>query len=266
MPVIGRLRYLEAPAAGTERPRGTLLLIHGFPLNARMWEPQLALAANGWRVLAPQLRGMDGGSTDEPATSMDDHAGDIIDLFDALHIEDAVVGGLSMGGYVTFALFRHAPRYVRALVLADTRPQADTPEGVEGRRKMLALVKDKGPSAVADEMIPKLIGEHTRRTRPDVAEQLRSLILASSADAIANAITALMTRADSSPLLASIHVPTLIVVGEQDTITPPALSEQMYQAIKGSEYVAIPDAGHMSNLEQPDAFNAALARFLEHRV
>jgi len=266
MPVIGHLRYLEAAAAGSERPRGTLLLIHAFPLNARMWEPQLALAANGWRVIVPQLRGMDGGSTDQAATSMDEHAGDIVDLLDALHVEDAVVGGLSMGGYVAFALVRHAARYIRGLVLADTRPQADTPEGVEGRRKMLALVREKGPAAVADEMIPKLLGENTRRSRPDVAQTVRALILSSSADAIANAITALMTRADSTPLLATIHVPTLIVVGEQDTITPPALSEQMYQAIKGSEYVAIPDAGHLSNLEQPEAFNAALARFLEHRV
>jgi pimeloyl-ACP methyl ester carboxylesterase len=266
MPVIGRLRYLEAPAGKTSRPRGTLLLIHAFPLNARMWEPQLALAAQGWRVIAPQLRGMDGGSTDQPATSMDDHAADIIDLLDALRVEEAVVGGLSMGGYVAFAMCRHAARYVHALVLADTRPQADTPEGVEARKQMLALVREKGPAAVADEMIPKLLGEHTRRTRPEIADQVRGLILASSAEAIANSVTALMTRADSTPLLETIHVPTLIVVGEQDTITPPTLSEQMYKAIKGSEYVAIPNAGHLSNLEQPEAFNAALARFLEHRV
>jgi pimeloyl-ACP methyl ester carboxylesterase len=115
-------------------------------------------------------------------------------------------------------------------------------------------------------MIPKLLGEHTRRTRPDVAEQVRNLILSSSAEAIAHAVTALMTRPDSSPLLGSIHVPTLIVVGEQDTITPPALSEQMHRAISGSEYIVLPGAGHLSNLEQPEPFNAALARFLEHRV
>ena len=266
MPVIGRLRYIEAAAEGTKRPRGTLLLIHAFPLNARMWQPQLTLAADGWRVVAPQLRGMDGGSTDQPATSMDDHAADIVDLLDALRVEEAVVGGLSMGGYVAFALLRHAARYVRALVLADTRPQADTPEGVEGRRKMLALVREKGPAAVADEMIPKLLGENTRRAKPELIEQLRGLILASSAEAIANAITALMTRVDSTPLLDTIHVPTLIVVGEQDTITPPALSEQMSKSIKGSEYIVIPNAGHLSNLEEPEAFNAALARFLEHRV
>ena len=266
MPVIGRLRYLEAPAAGTDRPKGTLLLIHAFPMSARMWEPQLSLAATGWRVVAPQLRGMDGGSTDRPATSMDDHAADVIDLLDALHIDDAVIGGLSMGGYVAFALLRLAPRYVKGLILADTRPQADTPDGVEGRKRMLALVEAKGAAAIADEMIPKLLGEHTRRHQPDVADRVGSLILANSAEAIAHAITALMTRADSTPLLSSIHCPTLVVVGEEDTVTPPALSEQMHKAIAGSEYVVVPGAGHLSNLEQPDAFNAALARFLEHRV
>ena len=167
MPVIGRLRYLEQPAGGTSRPRGTLVLIHAFPLNARMWEPQLTLAANGWRVIAPQLRGMDSSSTDQPATSMDNHAADVVDLLDALHIEDAVVGGLSMGGYVAFAVLRHAPRYVRALILADTRSEADTPEGVEGRKRMLALVQEKGVAAIADEMIPKLLAEETRRRRPN---------------------------------------------------------------------------------------------------
>jgi pimeloyl-ACP methyl ester carboxylesterase len=266
MPVLGRLRYFEMAASGTDRPRGTLVLLHGFPLNARMWEPQGSLAGLGWRVLAPQLRGMDGGSTDHPATAMDDHAADVIDLLDALHIEDAVLCGLSMGGYVAFALFRHAPGYVRGLVLADTRSQADTPEGVAGRKRMLELVKEKGPAAIADEMIPKLLGEHTRQARPEIADQVRHLIMASSADAIADAITALMTRPDSTDLLPTIHCPTLIIVGEEDTLTPPALSEQMYKAIAGSEYVLVPKAGHLTNLEQPDAFNAALARFLEHRV
>ena len=266
MPVIGRLRYIEAPAVGSDRPRGTLLLLHAFPLNARMWEPQLAIAARGWRIVAPQLRGMDGGSTDLPATSMDDHAADVIDLLDALHIEEAVVAGLSMGGYVAFSLFRHAANYVRALVLADTRAQADTPEGKDARHRMIALVREKGAAAVADEMIPKLLGEHSRLTRPELAEHVRALILSSSPEAIANAVMALMTRPDSTPLLSSIHCPTLIIVGEQDTLTPPSLSEEMYRAISVAEYVAVPNAGHLSNLEQPEAFNAALARFLEHRV
>lgn len=266
MPSIGRLRYLEALPRSEDRPRGTLLLLHAFPLNARMWDGQLALAGDGWRVIAPQLRGFDDGANEPPAATVDDYAGDVIDLLDALHLKQVVVGGLSMGGYVAFALLRFAARYVQGLVLADTRSQADTPEGVAGRTRLLQVVQDKGPSAVADEMIPKLLGETTKRTRPAVVEQVRSLALASSADAIAGAIRALMTRPDSTPLLSSIHVPTLIVVGDEDALTPPSASEEMQRAIAGSELVRIPQAGHLSNLEQPDLFNAALAAFLTHRV
>lgn len=263
---IGRLRYIDAEPSASKRPLGALVLLHAFPLNARMWEGQLALAETGWRVIAPQLRGFDGASGDPPAASVDDYAGDVIDLLDALHVKQAVVGGLSMGGYVAFAILRYAARYVQGLILADTRSQADTPEGVAGRARMLQLVQDKGPSAVADEMVPKLLGETTRKMRPAVAEQVRSLVLASSAEAIAGAVRALMTRPDSTPLLSTIHVPTLIVVGDEDTVTPPAASDEMHRAIAGSELVRIPQAGHLSNLEQPELFTAALAAFLSHRV
>src|ERR1700681_801337 len=210
MPPAARVRYLEAPPSGSGRPRGTLVLVHAFPLNARMWEPQLALADHGWHVVAPQLRGFDGGDAHPGARSIDDYAGDVIDLLDALHVEDAVVGGLSMGGYVAFAIFRHAPRYVRALMLADTRSEADTPEGVAGRKQMLQLIAEKGAAAVADAMLPKLLGETTRAGRPDLAERVRSLILSNSSDAIAGAVHALMTRQDSTPLLPTIHCPTLV--------------------------------------------------------
>ena len=231
-----------------------------------MWEGQLTLADTGWRVIAPQLRGFDGGAGDPPAASVDDYAGDVIDLLDALHVTQAVIGGLSMGGYVAFALLRLAARYVQGLVLADTRSQADTPEGVAGRTRLLQVVQDKGPSVVADEMIPKLLSEMTRNTRPVVVELVRTLAVANSSDAIAGAIRALMTRPDSTPLLSSIHVPTLVLVGDEDALTPPPASEEMHRAIAGSELVRIPQAGHLSNLEQPELFNAALAAFLTHRV
>jgi 3-oxoadipate enol-lactonase len=266
MPIIGKFHYLEAlPPAGV-RPRGTLLLLHAFPLTAEMFEPQLTLAAGGWRVIAPHLRGMDGAPQGSPAASVDDYAGDIIDLFDALHIEDAVVGGVSMGGYAAFALFRLAPRYIRAIVLADTRPQADTPEGVEGRKHLMGILRDKGPAGVADTMLPKLLGDFTRRENPGLVARARDLILSNSSEAIASAITVLMTRPDSTKLLPTIHCPTLIVVGEHDVVTPPPLSREMQQGIAGSELATIPNAGHLSSLEQPQAFNAALAHFLEHRV
>ena len=266
VPAVGRLRYREASPPAAVRPRGTLVLLHAFPLNARMWEPQFVMAAHGWRVIAPQLRGFDGGVADPLASTIDDYAGDVIDLLDSLHVQEAVIGGLSMGGYVTFAILRHAPRYVRGLILADTRPQADTPEGVEGRKRMLQLLEDKGPSAVVDEMLPKLLGAATRASQPALSDRVRALAVSNPPEAIAGAIRALMTRPDSTPLLHTIHCPTLIVVGEADTLTPAALSEEMHRAIAGSDLAILPGAGHLASVEQPDAFNAAVAGFLTHRL
>jgi pimeloyl-ACP methyl ester carboxylesterase len=197
---------------------------------------------------------------------MDDYAGDVVDLLDALHIDESVIGGLSMGGYIAFAILRHAARYVHALVLADTKPQADSPEAIDGRKRLLQVLHDKGPAGVGDEMLPKLLGETTRREHPELVERVRQLVLSNSGEAIAGAIRALMSRPDSTPLLATIHVPTLILVGAEDSVTPLANAEEMHRAIGGSELVQIPRAGHLSNLEQPELFDAALARFLSHRV
>jgi 3-oxoadipate enol-lactonase len=266
VPEVGRFRYLEAMPRRDVRPRGTLLLIHAFPVNARMFEHQLALADLGWRVIAPHLRRFDGGDSDPAAQSIDDYTGDIIDLLDALHVDSAVIGGVSLGGYIAFAMFRHDSRRFQALLLADTKSDADTPDAVEGRKRMLQLVREKGAAAVADEMIPKLLGNTTRARQPAAVAQVRALVLSNSTAAIADAIGALMTRPDSTPLLPTIQCPTLIIVGEEDTVTPKTLAEAMHRAIAGSELVAIPAAGHLANLEQPAAFNAALARFLEHRV
>lgn len=256
------LRYLEAHPPAGRRVAGTVVLLHAFPLNARMWEPQLALSAQGWRIIAPQLKGMDGGHGEHPQSSFDDIAGSLVDLLDALHVERAVIGGVSMGGYQAFALYRWAKRYFTGLILADTRADADTPQAADGRRQMLALLAEQGPAAVADAMIPRLLGDTTRRTRPDLVASVRALVLANPADAIAGALTAIMNRADSTPLLAKIDCPVLVMVGDEDVVTPPALSVQMHEALHGSELVAIPASGHLSNLEQPEAFNGALARFL----
>lgn len=267
---MSQLRHLDIrakPIAGSRgRAVGTLVLIHGFPLSARMWDPQLALAEQGWRVIVPYLRGFDEGADGRAATSMDDFAGDVIDLLDSLHIEQAVIGGVSMGGYVTFALLRNAAAYFQGLLLADTRPQADTPEGIQGRERMIALVRAQGPTAVADEMLPKLLGESTHRSQPELVDEVRAMILSNGTETIAAALTAMKTRPDSTALLHTIKVPTLIVVGEEDTLTPPPLSVDMHKAIAGSELVRIPAAGHMPNLEQPAKFNDALSDFLNRRV
>jgi len=266
VPSIGRFRYLEATPPQSVRGRGTLFLIHAFPVNARMFDDQLALAGRGWRVVAPQLRRFDAGAGDPAAASIDDYAADAIDLLDALHVEEAVIGGVSMGGYIAFAMLRQAPRYFQGLLLADTKSGADTPEAIDGRQRMLQLLSEEGPAGVANDMIPKLLGSTTRASRPDIVERVRSLVMSSQAEAIAGAIGALMTRPDSTPLLSSIRCPALVVVGEEDTVTPKAAAEAMHRAIPGSELVIISAAGHLSSLEQPVSFNQALTRFLDSRL
>ncbi len=255
------MRYLESRPLGTHAA-GTLILIHAFPLTGRMWEPQLPLSDSGWHVVAPHLRGFDAGTVEPAASSIDDYAGDLIDLLRDLRVEQAVIGGLSLGGYVAFALLRRAPQYFRGLILSDTRAEADTPEAREGRSRMLTLVREQGPAAVAAQMMPKLLGEASVRNRPDLVERVRRLVLSNNSEAIGGAVAAMMTRADSTDLLGGVRCPALVLVGEHDTLAPPALAERLQRSIPGATRTVIPGAGHLPNLEQPAAFNAAVAQFL----
>ncbi len=256
------IAYLDsAPGITTLR---TYVLLHGFPLGANMWEPQMRAIPAGWRLITLDFRGF-GGSTDADsaaAVGMEDYAADVTDLLGELGVKKAVIGGLSMGGYAAFALLRSAPEMVDALILADTRSGADTPEGRANRRAMLAVVDREGPSGVAREMMPKLIGRTTRETNASVEPTVRRLIKQQSPAAVRCAILRMMQRPDSTPLLSSITVPTLIIVGDEDELTPVAESQRLADAIPGSKLVIISGAGHLSNLEQPDAFNAALNGFL----
>jgi 3-oxoadipate enol-lactonase len=252
---MGRvIRFLEA---GLGRP---LVLLHAFPASADMWRPQLERVPRGWRFIAPDFRGF-GGSTldDDPVVSMNDYASDILGLMDSLQIGRAVVGGLSMGGYVTFAVFRRAPERVSGLLLADTKATADSEEALQARHAMLDTVRDKGVGAIADEMVGKLLGETSRRDRPAVVAEVRRLIAGSSQAGVEAAIYALMTRPDSTPDLALIDRPALIVVGEEDTVTPVAESESMQRSIRGSQLAIVPRAGHLSNLEAPEEFSHTIA-------
>jgi pimeloyl-ACP methyl ester carboxylesterase len=236
-----------------------VILLHGFPLRAEMWRPQLEAVPAGWRVIAPDLRGFGAGPTLDRGMSVDEYARDVTALMDALEIDRAVIGGISMGGYITFAVFRQAPARLTGMVLADTRPQADTPAGREARLQMRTLVSHGGAAAVADQMLPKLLSADAA---PEMVDAIRGIIVPSDPRAIDAALVALMERPDSTPDLARINVPTLIVAGEHDTLTPVADSEAMQRAIARSRLVVIPDAGHLSNVEQPDAFSRALADFL----
>jgi pimeloyl-ACP methyl ester carboxylesterase len=259
------LSYLERNPSGA---RGTLVLLHGFPLNADMWTPQFEAVPSGWRLIAPDFRGFgesdpDRGDMALAGLTLEDYARDLQGLLDELAVRHPVVAGLSLGGYVAFAVMRLRTIQPRGLILADTRPQADTEEGRAGRQGMIGLVDREGAAGVADEMLPKLVSDETRQNHPDVVERLRRLILAAPPEAIKAALSRMMARPDSTAQLAQMQWPTLIVVGEHDVLTPPNLSRDMQAHIAGATLETIPSAGHMSNLEQPAAFNAALIRFLD---
>jgi 3-oxoadipate enol-lactonase len=251
-------RYLEAGAGWP------VVLIHAFPLNADMWRPQLERVPQGWRFIAPDLRGFGpAGPQAAPETAtVDDYGRDVGVVLDRLGIDCATIGGLSMGGYVTFAMLRQSPERFTGLILADTKSAADTPEGRAGRTRMIELVRASGPSAVADQMLPKLLSAATRRTRPEVEARVRQMIESTSTPAIVAALEALSNRPDSTPDLAGVRRPALIVVGAEDALTPVADAEAMDRGIARSTLVKLPDAGHLSNLESPDQFSKALGDFL----
>ena len=238
-----------------------VVLLHAFPLNRMMWEPQIAALFGECRCIAPDLRGF-GDSPRSGPYSIDQYADDVVALLDALQIERAVVGGLSMGGYVALALWRRHRKRIRALVLADTRSGADTDEGKQKRGELIALAQSEGSAAVADRQITGLLGKSTREKQPELVDRIRSIMAGESPAGIVGALEAMRDRPDSTPLLAGIDVPTLIVVGDEDVVTPPKEARAMHDAIRGSRLEVIPAAGHLSNLERPAAFNAALSDFV----
>jgi pimeloyl-ACP methyl ester carboxylesterase len=251
-------------SAPGDRAAHVLVLTHAFPLGGAMWEGQTKALPPGWRLLAPDMRGFGGSTLPEPDAdpSIDDYADDVIDLLRELDIATPVIGGMSMGGYVTFAVLRRAPTLARAVILADTRASADTSEGRANRRGMLALVDREGPSGVARDMIPKLLGKTSFESRADVEPLVRRLIKQQSQAAIRGAIFRMMDRPDSFATLHALAVPTLIVTGEEDTLTPVDDARKMHAANPKAELVLIPRAGHLANLETPDAFNGAVSAFL----
>jgi 3-oxoadipate enol-lactonase len=255
-----RVRYLEA---GSGWP---VVLIHAFPLNADMWRPQLQRVPEGWRFIAPDLRGFGPAAPEPGAITLDDMAQDIAAMLDELAIDTAVIGGLSMGGYITFALFRRAPERFSGMILADTKAQADTPEGLEGRREMIALARAEGAIGVAESMLPKLLGSTSFERRPDLPKKVRTMIEAAGTAAIVAAIEAMMARPDSTNDLARISCPTLVIVGEEDLLTPVSDAVAMQNQTVRSRLVILPEAGHLSNLEVPDGFALALADFLSSNL
>lgn len=239
-----------------------LVLVHGFPLDRRMWQAQLEGLSRLARVVAPDLRGHGESELGEVPVTMDSHADDLAALMDYLDIKQAVIAGLSMGGYVTFAMWRRHPERVAGMVLIDTRAEADTPAGRENREKGIAVVRAEGSRAIAEDMMPKLLAPSSRG-QEWLSRTLWEMMTRQPVEGVVGALQALRDRPDNALLLPHITAPVLVIVGELDVITPPEFSQAMAGGIPGARLVTIPGAGHMSPMEDPRSVNQALASFLQ---
>ena len=238
-----------------------IAFVHGFPHNRTLWAPQVNALVDRARCIALDLRGF-GESSKHGPFSIDQFADDLALLLRLLGIERAVVAGLSMGGYVALAFWRRHRAMVRALVLADTRAGADSDDGREKRRALIDVAKTRGSGAVADAQITGMIGKSTRAKRPALIDDVHRMLGSAPVDGIVGALEAMMERIDSTATLPTIDVPTLVVVGAEDVLTPPSEAEILHEAIRGSRLEVIDHAGHVSNLERPAAFNHVLTEFL----
>ena len=250
---------------GSHQAATTIVLIHGFPHDRGLWRGQVdghAVAFSGARLLIPDLPGF-GVSTPLPDADMDGYADAMAAMLDHARIERAVIAGLSMGGYITFAFWRRYPARVQALVLIDSKAPADTDVARDKRRDLIATVERSGVGAIVPGVLTQQLGTTTRATNPVLVGQVEVMLRRSPARGVTAAAHALMQRADSTPTLDTITVPTLIIVGDEDTVTPVSDAIAMQSAIRGSRLVTIAGAGHLSPLEQPATVNAAIAEFLD---
>jgi 3-oxoadipate enol-lactonase len=240
----------------------TVILIHGFPFNRSMWREQVDLLSSSYRVLAPDLRGHGESEATAGTVTMEAMARDVSALMDHVGISRAVVAGLSMGGYVSLALYRIYPLRVRALILADTRAQNDTEEGKKNRELQANKALTEGMEGIANAMLPKLLSPDTVARRADIVRRVREMMVETKPEGAAAALRGMAERRDHRTSLANIIAPTLIIVGREDAITPVADSELMHREIRGSRLEILDGAGHVSNIERADEFNRVLLRFL----
>jgi pimeloyl-ACP methyl ester carboxylesterase len=239
--------------------RSTLLLVHGFPLDSRMWQEQVEALSGSMYVLAPDLAGHGPDPSGTAGSSVDDIARFLAARLDEAGVDAAHLAGFSMGGYASFAFLRLFPRRVLSLALVDTRANADNDPGRQGRDALIARIKAEGPGVAAEAMLPKMF---TDAVDPELRATAQGWMLEQPANTLVADLTAMRDRPDSTSMLAQVSVPTLVIVGDQDPITPPADSQAMADAIPGAHLVTIEGASHLAPVEQPQQVSEALNEFL----
>jgi len=235
-----------------------VVLVHGFPLDRRMWDAAVAALRDRYRVIAPDLRGFGGSRCDEPF-SMESLADDVHELLGRIDALPCALGGLSMGGYVVYAYASRYPGDLKALLFVDTKCEADTAEARQNRMKMIDTVRSGGPRAVADQMMPKLVSP---AADGQVVARVRQMIEACPARTMELALLAMRDRADHRNALAAVRVPSCFIAGEADALVPHPLAQAQAAGVREPWIAVIPGAGHMAPMEQPEHVSAALGAFL----
>ena len=239
-----------------------VIFLHGYPFSKEMWKQQLEFLQSTHRVIACDIRGFGKSSYEEGIPSMDLFADDLLTFMYKLQIEKAIICGLSMGGYIALNAMERFPTHFEALILCDTQCIADTPEGKEKRYKVIDDIKANGVKEFNEKFIKSVFQKDTLTNKKDLVESLRTVVFANSQQVIIAGLTALAERSQTCSTLGAIKIPTLIICGREDEVTPLAQSEFMHQMIERSKLHVIEKAGHVSNLEQPDEFNQQLLGFL----
>ncbi|RYE02100.1 MAG: alpha/beta fold hydrolase [Sphingobacteriales bacterium] len=250
---------------GTSRALPPVVFIHGFPHTHRLWDEQVQALSQHYTVITYDLRGFGQSVGGEMNHSLDFYVSDLMALLDHLKIEKATIAGLSMGGYIALRAISKFPDRIHALILADTSADTDQNSAKLKRYELMTLLDQKGLEPFIDTFIKGVLLPTTLEKHPERLTQLRAMMSENQPQALSGALAAMAGRLDSNDSLSAITVPTLILVGEKDPSTPPELAAKLHDKIKGSILVKIPHAGHLSNWENPDAFNHAVTEFLGRR-
>jgi 3-oxoadipate enol-lactonase len=244
-----------------------VVLLHAFPLSREMWRPQIEALRDQYRVIAPDLRGFGGTPEFARTPFIEQMADDVSVLLDSLDINEPVtIGGLSMGGYVALAFAHKHPHRLRALILSATRAEADSDEAKAKRQQMIEFARQHSARVVVEKMLPNLLCEGTRANRPEVVEEVVRMGSAQSRGGIVAALQAMRDRPDARPWLSSIRVPVLLVFGAQDALAPPEIIQTLQNGIPRAQLATIRNAGHLSNMEQPQLFSEAVRSFLHSLI
>ena len=239
-----------------------LIFIHGFPFNRSMWKAQTELLAGRCRVITFDLRGHGDSDTGEEEFTIELFAHDLLCLMDALRVERAVLCGLSMGGYIALNAVENHPERFSALILCDTQCSADTPEGKADRLSAIKAVREDGVEPFAEGLLGKLFAPQTYTKKPETVAAVREMILGTPPLSLERSLRAMRERDETCSKLPGIALPVLILVGGEDRIIPPEAAAYLKENIRHAHLTVIEDAGHLSNLENPAAFNAALDKFI----